>query len=141
MENDERIALIRRGNELFNQGDFVNSLKIFLTTNYKDGIIRVADYLYFDRKDKIGAVKLYKRAGHQKVIDEFAERAAQLIRLLLSEDKIIKEITESVENTVIKEWKPEVIRSDDLVNIGKEVKNDRSGGETGGGKGKGEDKE
>lgn len=117
MENEERISLIRRGNELFNQGDFKNSLKIFLMTDYKDGIIRVADYLYFDRKDKVSAVKLYKRAGHQKVIDEFSERVAVLIKLLLSEDKIIKQITEGeIEGTgsVIKEWKPASIKGDDL---------------------------
>ena len=92
MENEERISLIRRGNELFNQGDYKNSLKIFLMTDYKDGIIRVADFLYFDKKDKVSAVKLYKKAGHQKVIDEFSERVAVLIKLLLSEDKILKEI-------------------------------------------------
>ncbi len=117
VENEERISLIRRGNELFNQGDFKNSLKIFLMTDYKDGIIRVADYLYFDRKDKVSAVKLYKRAGHQKVIDEFSERVAVLIKLLLSEDKIIKQITEGeIEGTgsVIKEWKPASIKGDDL---------------------------
>ncbi|MGA2141876.1 MAG: hypothetical protein ABSG94_05575 [Brevinematales bacterium] len=128
MENEERISLIRRGNELFNQGDYKNSLKIFLMTDYKDGIIRVADFLYFDKKDKVSAVKLYKKAGHQKVIDEFSERVALLIKLLLSEDKVIKEITETMiegeeasstsgeksQNSVIKEWKPIVIKSDDI---------------------------
>lgn len=125
MENDERISLIRRGNELFNSGDYKNSLKIFLMTDYKDGIIRVADYLYFDKKDKVNAVKLYKRAGHQKIIDEFSERAAQLIKLLLEEDRTVKKITESMltDNdgqetpapaSIIKEWKPGVIKSDDI---------------------------
>ena len=130
VENGERISLIRRGNELFNQGDYANSLKIFLMTDYKDGIIRVADFLYFDKKDKISAVKLYKRAGHQKVIDEFSERVAQLIKLLLSEDKIIKQIlgaeaqADAAPSLVIQEWKPEVIKSDDILKIdeGKEDK-------------------
>lgn len=116
MENEERISLIRRGNELFNQGDYKNSLKIFLMTDYKDGIIRVADFLYFDKKDKVSAVKLYKKAGHQKVIDEFSERVAVLIKLLLSEDKILKEIAvpEIEGESIIKEWKPIVIKSDDI---------------------------
>ncbi len=139
MENEERIALIRRGNELFNQGDFKNSLKIFLATNYKDGIIRVADVLYFDKKDKFNAIKLYKKAGHQKVIDEFAERAAQLIQLLLAEDKIAHEIVEGISGSIVKEWKPVVISSEDLANIGKGVSNDHSGGETGRSGGKKED--
>jgi hypothetical protein len=138
VDNAERIALIRKGNELFNKGDYVNSLKIFLATDYKDGIIRVADYLYFDKQDKFSAVKLYKRAGHQKVIDEFAERAAQLISLLLSEDKKIQEITGSIESSVIREWKPEVIKADELSKIGDEVNNVNPGGETGSGKGKGQ---
>ena len=116
MENEERVSLIRKGNELFNMGDYKNSLKIFLSTDYKDGIIRVADYLYFDKKDKISAVKLYKRAGGQKVIDEFSERAAALIKILLSEDKIIAKILEDEKpaEPIIREWVPEVIKSDDI---------------------------
>lgn len=119
VDDQARIALIRRGNELFNNGDLKNSLKIFLSTNYNDGIIRVADVLYFDKKDKISAVKLYKRANHKKVLDDFAEKAAAVIRTLLNEDKRIEE-----ENTLAKafaqkmeKWEPVVLSADQIAGI------------------------
>jgi len=145
VDDEERIALIRQGNELFNKKDYKNALKIFLATNYKDGIIRVADYLYFDKQDKISAIKLYKKAGHQKVIDDFAERAARLIQLLLYEDKKAAEEAVKVAEPIIKEWKPVVVSADELINAARkvevEVKNDSSGGENPINSGKGKDKE
>ena len=117
VDEEDRVKLIRRGNELFNQGDIVNSLKIFLATDYKDGIIRVADYFYFDKKDLIKGIKLYKKAGFQKRVDEFAEKAAQIIHLLLEEDKQIQEVQKAVESAVIKEWKPVTIKIEDIANL------------------------
>jgi len=73
MTDEDRIGLIRQGNELFNRGDFKNSLKIFLATDYKDGIIRVADHLYYEEKQQVSAIKLYKKAGYQRKVDESAE--------------------------------------------------------------------
>ncbi len=117
MDNSERVAFIRKGNELFNQGDYKNSLKIFLATDYKDGIIRVADYLYFDRHDKIGAVKLYKKAGHKKVLDDFVEKAAAIIRMYLSEDKWIPEAGNQETGVEVKEWKPVVLSIEEIANL------------------------
>ena len=118
MDDSERVELIRRGNEYFNAKDYKNALKVFLTTSYNDGIIRVADYLYFDKKDNISAVKLYKKAGHQKVIDEFAERAAQIIRSFLEEDKKLEEERKKIEDTFVKEWKPVTISGADVEKLG-----------------------
>ncbi len=87
MDNKDRSALIRRGNELYNNGDFKNALKIFLATEYQDGIVRVADHLYYEDENTIGAIKLYKKAGYQRKIDEFAEKAAVTIQAWLAEDK------------------------------------------------------
>lgn len=119
MDDQARIALIRRGNELFNNGDMKNALKIFLSTNYKDGIIRVADNLYFDKKDKISAVKLYKRANHQKVIDDFAEKAAAVIRALLNEDKRVVEEEKLAREFEMKmeKWEPVVLNADQIANV------------------------
>lgn len=112
---EERTALIRKGNELFNKGDYRESLKIFIASNYKDGIIRVADYYYFDKKDAVSAMKLYKRAGHQKVINDFAEKAAAVLHMLLQEDKRREADRKAAMATVVKEWKPVVIQSQDIL--------------------------
>jgi hypothetical protein len=39
----ERVALIRKGNELFNQKKLELARKIFITTGYSDGLIRLGD--------------------------------------------------------------------------------------------------
>ncbi len=55
----ERLLLIRKGNELFNNGNIDKAAKIFVTTAYKDGLIRVGDYYYFQKKDPIKALYFY----------------------------------------------------------------------------------
>lgn len=125
MTDEDRLGLIRRGNELFNKGDFKSALKIFLVTNYQDGIVRVADHMYYDEKDEIAAIKLYKRAGYNNRVKEFAEKAAITIKLWLAEDKepaekvlsdgsivVSAESIEKADETKprIREWKPPELR-------------------------------
>jgi hypothetical protein len=121
MEENDRIALIRRGNELFNNGDIKNALKIFLATSYQDGIVRVADHLFYEENNKIAAIKLYKKAGYQKRIDEFAEKAALTIRIWLESDKIAT-TDETSETDVseekigeVKKWEPVEFKAEDIV--------------------------
>lgn len=121
MDDSERAALIRRGNEFFNKGDIRNALKIFLSTNYGDGLIRVGDYYYFEKNDRVTGVRLYKKAGYQKGIEDFAVKAAQLIRLWMAEDRQAA-LEKAFEKTAspeepIKAWAPTVIRLDDLRDI------------------------
>ena len=44
LSSQQRIALIRKGNELFNQGEFEKAKRIFLTTSYSDGLTRIGQY-------------------------------------------------------------------------------------------------
>jgi len=82
----ERIILIRKGNELFNKGDIVGAAKIFATTAYKDGLIRVGDYYYFDRANPIKAFHYYLEAQYEKRIRELSERIAEIIKKWLRDD-------------------------------------------------------
>jgi hypothetical protein len=45
LDPSRRAALIRKGNELFNNGNIQTSKRIFLTTGYSDGIERIGDIL------------------------------------------------------------------------------------------------
>jgi hypothetical protein len=125
MTDEDRIGLIRQGNELFNRGDFKNSLKIFLATDYKDGIIRVADHLYYEEKQQVSAIKLYKKAGSQRKVEEFAEKAAMTIHMLLESDKKLeqvpeKEIAEAGKAPAdFKEWKPVTLSMDEIIDSSK----------------------
>ena len=83
----ERLLLIRKGNELFNNGNIDKAAKIFVTTAYKDGLIRVGDYYYFQKKDPIKALYFYIEADYKKRISELTERMTMNIKKWLSQDK------------------------------------------------------
>ncbi|MGL5255139.1 MAG: hypothetical protein ACRC9L_09140 [Brevinema sp.] len=87
MDQTERAMLIRRGNELLNTGDTKNALKIFLATDYKDGIARVASIFEHEKRDPVSAIKLYKKAGLNGNVEHLAYTIAQVLRRLLAEDK------------------------------------------------------
>ncbi|MBN2434303.1 MAG: hypothetical protein JXK07_03450 [Spirochaetes bacterium] len=86
MDKKERVALIRKGNELYNNGDYTAAEKIFIKTGYKDGIIRIGDYLYYDQKMPLAAYKYYKLAGCNSKISEIYERMVFAMKCLM-EDK------------------------------------------------------
>ena len=117
LDDSERVQQIRIGNEKFNNGDYKLALKIFIEMNYIDGIIRVADYLYYDKKEWISALKLYKRAGYQKMIDLLTAKAADVVRILLAEDKKKNEQNKEISETHLKEWKPITLNASDIENL------------------------
>ena len=82
----ERILLIRKGNELLNDGDIDKAEKIFIATAYKDGLIRIGDYYYFDKKNVFKALNLYLEAKYEKRIKELTERMALVLKQWLNED-------------------------------------------------------
>ena len=83
----ERIVLIRKGNDFFNRGDVDKAAKIFITTAYKDGLIRVGDYYYFEKKDPFKALHFYLEAKYEKRIRELTERMAAVLKKWIREDK------------------------------------------------------
>ncbi len=82
----ERLQLIRKGNEIFNKGDIEKAAKIFVTTAYKDGLIRVGDYYYFEKSNVIKALHYYIEAQYEKRIREVSERIAAVLKKWLSEE-------------------------------------------------------
>ncbi|MGL5956366.1 MAG: hypothetical protein ACRC0X_07175 [Brevinema sp.] len=87
IDSSDKVILMRRGNELFNNRDYKNALKIFLAVDYKDGIARIAGVLEHEKKDLIAALKLYKKAGLYNNADQIAYSMAQTVRFLIQEDK------------------------------------------------------
>ncbi|KPJ88734.1 MAG: hypothetical protein AMS17_04445 [Spirochaetes bacterium DG_61] len=86
LTSKERIILIRKGNELLNKGEIEKASKIFITTAYKDGLIRVGDYYYFEEKNPFKALHFYIEAKYEKRIRELTERMAGVLKKWLSED-------------------------------------------------------
>ena len=88
MKDEEKVALARKGNEYFNNGNIADAIKFFVKAGYRDGIMRVADYYYFDMKQPLVALKFYKMINRKDRVDEiFARMMFALNKMLSPESK------------------------------------------------------
>lgn len=78
-----KAALIRKGNQLFNDGDISTAKKIFLTLGYSDGIIRAGDY-HYKKAEYWEAYRLYSIAPAPAKVDYLIERMAGVVREWIS---------------------------------------------------------
>ncbi|MBN2401791.1 MAG: hypothetical protein JXN64_05280 [Spirochaetes bacterium] len=109
MDDKERIALIRKGNEFFNNGDIDNALKIFVKTDYKDGLIRIGDYYYYEKRQPLTALGFYQKANVKKKVDEIFERMMYALNRLIVEDKNKdKKNEQSTEETIQVNFSPKL---------------------------------
>lgn len=87
IEGTEKVKLNRKGNELLNGGDLETARRIFQTTGYFDGLIRVGErYLAGGRP--VDALKMFWLARDEARVGELAEKAAQAIRKMLQEEEV-----------------------------------------------------
>ena len=83
LPKEQRIALIRKGNELFNQKKYDLAKRIFLTTGYSDGLIRLGN-LYLNQNMPLEAFRMYWLAPDQKKV-EAMEKTVGIIKKWLKE--------------------------------------------------------
>jgi hypothetical protein len=86
VEPERKVKLNRRGNELFNAGDIEAARRIFQTTGYSDGLIRVGDRYLADNKP-IEALKMFRLARDDKRSEALIDKAALVIQKLLNEEE------------------------------------------------------
>jgi len=61
VSSEQRVQLIRKGNELFGLSQWEAAKKIFVATHYTDGMIRLGDH-YVGERDYLSAYQMYKLA-------------------------------------------------------------------------------
>jgi hypothetical protein len=86
LDDKARVALIREGNALFNEGRIEEAKPKFLRAHYIDGIIRVAEHYYYTLRKPAAALVLYRHAGCTAKTEEIYEKIVAVIRTLLAED-------------------------------------------------------
>jgi len=82
----QKVALNRRGNVLFNSGDVEGARRIFETTGYSDGLSRVGDH-YKSKGRVVEALRMYWIAPDRAKYSPLLEEAAEIIRSLIRMDK------------------------------------------------------
>lgn len=79
VSSKDRVQLMRKANEFFNQGNIEMAGRIFVHIGYGDGMIRLGDY-YHEKNEFVDAMMMYHLAGDQGRVDELAERVARALR-------------------------------------------------------------
>jgi hypothetical protein len=80
----QKAALNRKGNVLFNSGDIEGAKRVFLTTGYSDGLVRIGDYYKSQGRD-LDALRMYWMAPDRRKAEAIIEKLSSLIRSLLSD--------------------------------------------------------
>ncbi len=83
--SSQKAALNRKGNMLYNSGDIEGARRVFLTTGYSDGLVRVGDYYKSQGRD-LDALRMYWIAPDKKKCEPILEKLSGLIRTLISEE-------------------------------------------------------
>lgn len=95
LTNSQKSELIRRGNELFNQGRFFEAGRIYTTVGYKMGLIRLGDLFYFEKQMPLVAYGFYRRANHKPMLDKIGDAFVFALKCLL-DDGPVKPKTEKI---------------------------------------------
>lgn len=83
----QKAELMRKGNELFNRGQYFEAGKIFNVIGYKTGLIRLGDLFYFDKEMPLVAYGFYRNANHRPMLDKIGEGFVFALKCLLYEPK------------------------------------------------------
>jgi hypothetical protein len=86
LPREKRAALIRKGNELYNKGELALAQRIYVTTRYSDGLIRLGD-TYVKGGRPLDALRMYWIAPAPEKAAVLVEKIAQVMKQWLSEEK------------------------------------------------------
>lgn len=98
INDSTKSALIRKGNELFNQRDIDGAYRCYITASYFAGIEKIADYYNFEKKNSIKAMQLYKfilkedsnlggNVRAKKKLDILSRSVVKILRKWMKEDE------------------------------------------------------
>ncbi|MCF7927556.1 MAG: hypothetical protein K9L68_00575 [Spirochaetales bacterium] len=86
LSSEQRAALIRKGNQLYQAGKIEEAKRIFLTTGYTDGIVRIGDIYFNKYHDYLEALRLYWIAPAPGKAETIIQRMAGVIQTWLTQE-------------------------------------------------------
>jgi hypothetical protein len=88
LTESQKSELIRRGNELFNQGRFFEAGRVYNTVGYKTGLIRLGDLFYFEKEMPLVAYGFYRNANHKPMLDKIGDGFVFALKCLLDDGPV-----------------------------------------------------
>ena len=85
IEGLQKAALNRKGNTLYNSGNIEGARRIFLTTGYSDGLVRVGDY-YNSKGRTLDALRMYWIAPDRSKAEPIIMQLSVVIQSLLHDE-------------------------------------------------------
>ncbi|MBP3366878.1 MAG: hypothetical protein J6K96_07795 [Treponema sp.] len=82
LSDPQKVALNRKANALFNEGNFAMAERIFVTTGYSDGLTRVGD-TYAKKNDYLHALRMYLLAHNKRKSEPIIEKMSQTVSMML----------------------------------------------------------
>ncbi|WP_407429002.1 hypothetical protein [Treponema sp.] len=82
LTSEQKAVLNRKGNVLFNEGKYDAACRIFVTTGYSDGLVRIGDIYKKQNRDLI-ALKYYILANNKNKSQALYEKIASIISILI----------------------------------------------------------
>jgi hypothetical protein len=82
IEDTQKVSLNRKGNILYNSGDIEAARRIYLTTGYTDGLVRIGDY-YKSNGRPLDALRMYWIAPDRKKAEPIINQISAIIQNML----------------------------------------------------------
>ena len=82
LSDQQKVALNRKANALFNEGKVEMAKRIFITTGYSDGLTRIGDN--YNKENKyLDALKMYLLAHNKRKSEPIIEKISQTESVML----------------------------------------------------------
>lgn len=85
IDGQQKAALNRKGNMLYNSGDIEGARRIFLTTGYSDGLVRIGDF-YQSKGRSLDALRMYWIAPDRSKAEPIIVQLSAVIQNLLQNE-------------------------------------------------------
>lgn len=86
IDGSQKAALNRKGNILYNSGDIEGARRIFLTTGYSDGLVRIGDF-YNSKGRSLDALRMYWVAPDHNKAEPIIQQLSLVIQNLLHNEE------------------------------------------------------
>jgi hypothetical protein len=82
----KKAELNRKGNVLYNSGDIEGARRIFLTTGYSDGLVRIGDY-YSSKGRSLDALRMYWIAPDRSKAEPIIAQLSGMVQNMLHDEE------------------------------------------------------